>query len=79
MKKPFSRLGMSWNWGLGHLRGKTHLKPPQGARGGYAPFGIRECLLVLDSFSAVTRIALFPLPGHSCSQMPQPVQSAGST
>jgi len=37
-----------------------------------------ECRLFRDSFSALTRIARKPLTGHSCSQMPQPVHSAGS-
>jgi hypothetical protein len=39
---------------------------------------VSECRLFLDSFSALTRTARRPLTGHSCSQTPQPVQSAGS-
>ena len=32
-----------------------------------------------DSFSAVTRMALLPRTGHSCSQIPQPMQFSGFT
>jgi hypothetical protein len=39
---------------------------------------VSECRRVLDSFSAVTRIALNPLTGHSCWQTPQPMQRSGS-
>ena len=38
-----------------------------------------ECLLCLDSPSALTRIALRPLTGHSCSQIPHPVHRSGFT
>src|SRR5208283_714309 len=42
-------------------------------------FSRSECFLCLDSPSALTRIALKPLTGHSCSQIPQPVHRSGST
>ena len=42
-------------------------------------FSRSECFLCLDSPSALTRIALKPLTGHSCSQIPHPVHRSGST
>jgi hypothetical protein len=41
-------------------------------------FNNNECFLFRDSPSAVTRIAFKPLTGHSCSQMPHPIQRSGS-
>ena len=37
------------------------------------------CSRDMVSFSAVTRIALLPGTGHSCSQIPHPMQRLGST